>query len=374
MRIAFFHELTEFSGARKAVNEYSRILIKNNSVDLYYVDEGNDSECAKCFNAVFFFKFQGRQWHGNGWKAKLYKDTIELIKLYLLHKKIGKLINSKDYDLVVVNPSRYTQTPFILRFISKRKRIYYCPEPLRMVYEDIFSLPQGMPVYKKIYEMCCRKVKKVIDNNNLGKAKLILVNSIFTKNNVSKTYGKDSIVCYPGVDKKKYFPMDFKKTTDVLFLGSKDSIEGYDLLNEALKLFNTKPTLKTISARDNSKGLSEESLIKEYNKSKIVVCLSKNEPFGLIPLEAMSCGMPVIAVNEGGYRETVINGKTGFLINRDKEELADKIRLLLEKPKLAKEFGENGRREILKKWTWERKGKELEKILLNFYGNINNHS
>jgi glycosyltransferase involved in cell wall biosynthesis len=111
-----------------------------------------------------------------------------------------------------------------------------------------------------------------------------------------------------------------------------------------------------------------------YQKSKVVVCLAINEPFGLVPLEAMSCGIPVIAVDEGGYKETIINNKTGFLIKRDPKELSEKIKLLLSNPGLTKEMGASGREEILKKWIWGKRGKELERILLKAYGNINNNS
>lgn len=44
------------------------------------------------------------------------------------------------------------------------------------------------------------------------------------------------------------------------------------------------------------------------------ICVSKNEDFGMVAIESMSCGVPVIAVDEGGYRETMVAGETGYLI------------------------------------------------------------
>ena len=63
--------------------------------------------------------------------------------------------------------------------------------------------------------------------------------------------------------------------------------------------------------------ITDEELVILYNKAKLVVYTPYMEPFGLVPLEAMSCGTPVVGVNEGGVMETVLNGKTGILVERN---------------------------------------------------------
>ena len=50
-----------------------------------------------------------------------------------------------------------------------------------------------------------------------------------------------------------------------------------------------------------------------------------DEDFGLTPVEAMAAGKPVIAVNEGGYRETILDGRTGWLVAPTAEALAGSI-------------------------------------------------
>ena len=62
--------------------------------------------------------------------------------------------------------------------------------------------------------------------------------------------------------------------------------------------------------------ISDEELVLLYNKAKMVVYAPYCEPFGLVPLESMSCGTPVVGVGDGGVKETVINGKTGILTGR----------------------------------------------------------
>ncbi len=350
MKIAFFHELTPLSGARKVVEEYGKILRKEHEVDLYYVDDNEDKRVLKFFNNVYYFKFNEKHWRGNNWKAKLYKDSIELIKLYFLHKKISKIIKAKKYDSVLVNPSKFTQAPFLLRFVNKP--IYFCEEPLRIVYDELFSIPKDLGFSKIIYEKINRKIRKIIDKRNIKSLWIVLANSNYSRQNVKKAYGIEAYTCYLGADTKKFKSLKIKKTHDLLFVGEKAVIEGYDLLEQTLKLYREKPSVEYVIRNEKGEGIPENNLIEAINNSKIVLALSKNEPFGLLPIEAMSCEVPVIAVSEGGFKESVIDGKTGFLIDRKSEELKDKIDLLLSDDKLRAQMGENGRKLVLDKFTW----------------------
>ena len=91
-----------------------------------------------------------------------------------------------------------------------------------------------------------------------------------------------------------------------------------------------------------------------------MISLNRNEPFGLIPLEAMACGIPVVAVNEGGYKESIINGETGYLIDRSFETLKDSVSRLLNNDELRIAMGQNARKHVEKKWTWD---KSIERFL-----------
>lgn len=352
MKIAFFHELTPLSGARKVIEEYGKILGKEHKIDLYYVDDGEDKSVLKIFNNVYFFKFDEKHWRGNNWKAKLYKDSIELIRLYFLHKKISKIIKENRYDLVLINPSKFTQAPFLLRFIGEA--IYFCEEPLRIVYDELFSIPKGLGFSKIIYEKINRIIRKTIDRGNMKSARVVLANSNFSRDNIGKAYGIKAYVCYLGVDVRKFQPLGIKKAQDILFVGEKTAIEGHDLLEQTLKLYKEKPSVAYVIRNEMGEGISEEKLIRVINRSKIILALSKNEPFGLIPIESMACEVPVIAVNEGGFKESVANGKTGFLIDRKQEKLKDKIDLLLSNDKLRIEMGMAGRKLVLDKFSWEK--------------------
>lgn len=163
-----------------------------------------------------------------------------------------------------------------------------------------------------------------------------------------------------GVDINLFRPLDINKSVDVLFIGSRGS--GYNLLEETLKLFKIKPKLHTIF-REDTKVILDKNLVEIYNKSKVLIALNRGEPFGLIPLESMACGTPVIAVYEGGYRESIVNNETGFFIKRDSLELFDKINIIINNEKLRKKMSENARAHSLNNWTWDRSIDRFLKII-----------
>ncbi len=353
MKIAVFHELTPLSGARKVVEEYGKIIGKEHEVDLYYIDDKQDDNVLQIFNKVHYFKFESS-------KSRIYRDSIELIRLFLLHRKIAKIMKGKGYDFVFVSPSKFTQAPFLLRFIDKT--VYFCQEPLRIVYDSFLEIPKNLNLQKLFYEKINRKIREIIDKRSIWAAQVVLANSNYSRQHIKKAYGIKSHVCYLGVDVEKFRPLSTRKTQDILFVGEKVAIEGYDLLEQAWKLYKGKPSVRYIIRNEKGEGVPEDKLIETINSSKIVLALSKNEPFGLIPIESMSCEVPVIVVNEGGFKESMINGKTGFLIERDPKELKDKIDLLLSDDKLRMEMGKTGRKLVLDKFTWTKSANKFLNI------------
>lgn len=99
-----------------------------------------------------------------------------------------------------------------------------------------------------------------------------------------------------------------------------------------------------------------------YAKAGIVVCPSVNEPFGLVALEAMSSGTAVVASNSGGFKETIIDGKTGLLFNPDDPaDLAYKIELLLSNEELRRDLGKSAREHSMK-YSWDKTTENLLQV------------
>jgi glycosyltransferase involved in cell wall biosynthesis len=111
-----------------------------------------------------------------------------------------------------------------------------------------------------------------------------------------------------------------------------------------------------------------DTLIRRYNEAALVLYAPIREPLGLIALEAMACGTPVVGVNEGGVRETVIDRFTGRLADRDPPAFATVIMELLQDPDLCKQYGYQGREYVLKNWCWDRAVAQIEQALIPVAG------
>lgn len=115
--------------------------------------------------------------------------------------------------------------------------------------------------------------------------------------------------------------------------------------------------------------ISREELVSFYNKAILVACAQLNEPFGLVPLEAMACGTPVVAVSEGGFKETIINRETGILVDRDINKFAIAIEYLLTNKEIRVQYSKNAYEHIRKNWNWEKAIIHLESILEQIVNN-----
>ncbi|MFI2566141.1 glycosyltransferase [Paenarthrobacter sp. NPDC018779] len=93
-----------------------------------------------------------------------------------------------------------------------------------------------------------------------------------------------------------------------------------------------------------------------------VVCTPWYEPFGIVPLEAMASGVPVVAAAVGGLRETVVDQKTGLHVPpRDPEAIADAVGRLLGDPTVRAEMGRAGMRRARSRYSWDRIATDTEK-------------
>ncbi len=104
------------------------------------------------------------------------------------------------------------------------------------------------------------------------------------------------------------------------------------------------------------------------NISDIVILSTNWEGLPLIPLETGASKKPIIASNVDGVRETIIDGKTGFLFKKGfPEDLSDKILKLATSEQLRKEMGENGFKYVLENFSKEKMTKEYQNLYLNLY-------
>jgi alpha-maltose-1-phosphate synthase len=114
--------------------------------------------------------------------------------------------------------------------------------------------------------------------------------------------------------------------------------------------------------------LDQQSLCQLLTNAAVFVCPSVYEPFGLVNLEAMACGCPVVASAVGGIPEVVVDGETGYLVPLSAADsdgsaagpqpelasgLALRINQLLDNPELASRMGAAGRERVVTSFSWE---------------------
>jgi len=112
-------------------------------------------------------------------------------------------------------------------------------------------------------------------------------------------------------------------------------------------------------------GVARSRVPALLRSADVVVCAPWYEPFGIVPLEAMACGVPVVATAVGGLADSVVPGRTGLLVPpRDPAALADAIAALLASPILGAAFGRAGRRRAQHWYDWARVAAQTETVYL----------
>ncbi|TVR16953.1 MAG: glycosyltransferase [Balneolaceae bacterium] len=184
----------------------------------------------------------------------------------------------------------------------------------------------------------------------LEKSDFIVTNSNFMQKVIQSEYGLKSTLITPGYNAELFHLRENERTIDISFAGSAIWKKGVDLILKAQhsnKSFyiqnNLKIHLYTDGALKNrllntihTQNLSDIMIIHEritddelaalFSKSKIVLFPSREEPLGLIGIEAIASGCIVIAANTGGIKEYIIDGENGFLFEPDNvAELQEKI-------------------------------------------------
>ncbi len=278
---------------------------------------------------------------------------------------------TEDYDVLNahISPSEWIR--------HKNQRVlWYCHTPPREVF-DLYSERMRYRSYKeKFLYSAMTKAYKLISHRVIKNIEAIAANSTNTQARILKYLGRESEVINPGIDYEKFSNQGDDK---YFFYPSRIlTNKRQDYVIEAFKRFNKSSKKRyrliiagTLSENPEhqayykklislSKGLdikiktniTDKELSGLYSGSSAVLFSAINEDYGYVPLEGMASSKPVISVNEGGPRETILEGKTGFLVNSPKE-MAEKMLYLTEHPGESTKMGRNGRKRVISNYSWE---------------------
>jgi glycosyltransferase involved in cell wall biosynthesis len=300
-----------------------------------------------------------------------------LWRLRRLAKRVAKDIDAGRFDAVFVDHCRIEQSPSVLRRL-KSPTVYYSQEVHRRLFEHPRLTRPEYGLRNRIGDFLSLPSDTVLrarDRKNAVAADYIVANSYHTREALIKTYGVFPEVVYPGVDMSRFPVGDggaIRKDA-VLSVGILAPIKGHRFVLEAIGKMPAvvRPELNVVFNREFPGEreyleeralelgvslrllpmLSEGDIVNEYKRCKIVALAQVVEPFGLVPIEAMACGTPVVAVKEGGFRETVADGAVGRLVDRDAAKFGDALTELLTDGGLWSEMSGKCRPYVEENWT-----------------------
>jgi starch synthase len=130
------------------------------------------------------------------------------------------------------------------------------------------------------------------------------------------------------------------------------------------------------------KMVTKPEAIELYSNCRVFCCPSVYEPFGIINLEAMACGAPVVASAVGGILEVVVDGETGYLVPFDADpvtgfpvdgdkfsrDLARRIAELMADPALCEKFGRAGRERVEEVFSWDAIARQTVELYQSLLG------
>ena len=225
--------------------------------------------------------------------------------------------------------------------------LFYCHTPVRVFYDqrDRMIKSQKNPLAKLAMILWTASHSK-LDRWSMRHVERIATNSENTSRRVREYLGRDCTVVYPPCDTTK-----FRYTNDENFWLSVNRLYPEKRIETQLSAFASMPEEKLVIVGNSGIGdhsaayakkireslppnvmlisdMPESVLIDYYSRCRGLVTTAMDEDFGLTVVEAMASGKPVIAVGEGGYLESVLDGKTGVLIGCKEGDIVKAVKMI----------------------------------------------
>jgi glycosyltransferase involved in cell wall biosynthesis len=262
-----------------------------------------------------------------------------LLLLYWQRKVNRELERYKDWILFPqVIPSNW----WVWMYKRKNKQakvVWYCHEPSAFVHSKswIDAIPsKAMKWGAKLLNPFLRRLDIALEKEN----DIVICNSLFTKEQYEIVYKRDpEAVIYPPCEVKTV-ALEVKKENIILTVARLSRFKNIDVLVTTFgRLTKQMPDTRLVIVGDGEEKQELERLARStgmndrisfegtvsqtrlehfYKIARVTVICSRNEPFGLVPIESMMHATPVIAHDSGGPRETVFHGRTGFLYDDEK--------------------------------------------------------
>jgi glycosyltransferase involved in cell wall biosynthesis len=227
--------------------------------------------------------------------------------------------------------------------------LWYCHTPVRAFYDlyPVFLSRQNL-MTRQAFRLWTQ-FQRMSDQRSVSHIDTIVTNSKNVQARIRKTYSRAAEVIYPPVDISRFHCTEYGD-----FWLSVNRLYPEKRIELQIDAFRKLPEEKLVIAGGYASGdhaslyterlyaqvppnvtflgeISESHLIDLYARCKGLICTALDEDFGMTPLESMASGKPVIAVDEGGFRETV-TPLTGLLVDASQDAIIDAVKSLSGNP------------------------------------------
>lgn len=328
MKIALVHDyLNDFGGAERVLRVLTEMYPEAPIYTAFKIDGSAAAEA-----------FADREVRESKFSWLLKRGRLYSPLRFLL-PWIWKSIDLSSFDLVITSCSGYIARGF--KTSKKTTVIAYCHTPPRFLYGYETSIDWQKYWLVRLYAYVVNHYLRLFDFESAQRVDKWVVNSKNVQARVKKFYRKDSVVVYPPIETKTIIKAAEKVEKQDYFLivsrlvgakGLEEAAKAAIKLGFKLKIAGGSAGYANIENKLQKMGavllgrVSDEELVRLYAEAKGFIALAKEEDLGMTVVESQASGTPVIAFNGGGFKETVIEGKTGVLINgTDEKSIEDGI-------------------------------------------------
>ena len=401
MRIAVWHNLPSGGGKRALWNHVSGLVQRGHHVEAWCPDSADTKFlplAPLCPEHVLPLEKVSRPGIPKpfGWVADCLEMKALIAAMHEHCRDCAAQMELGGFDVLLANSCARFAAPAIGRFVALPK-VVYLGEPNRPLYEAMPELPWAAPapgageatisLGRLLFSTIKLQEKRLQMREEMENARhfdRILVNSFFSRESVLRAYGLEAEVCPLGIDTAAFRPTGEPVENFLMGLGTVHFHKGVDRAIRALALVpaalrpkllwvgNHAGEIAALSALPKKCGVEFElkvlvpdaELVSLLSRAAALLYTSRLEPFGLAPLEANACGTPVIAVAEGGVRESIVNGENGWLVpDARPETLAAAVRKFFESPAAAAELRRRCRETVVTRWSLDAAVDRLETAL-----------
>lgn len=273
-------------------------------------------------------------------------------------------------SLVAMMIAKQRSIPFLLTANDATVSLY--GSPAKRAFSNIFNLTLGKLLILNSAKLIAVSRTNAEDIAKVGATKekiRIIPNGIkmerFVNANLDDRGKSGPIVLYVGrISEDKGIECLLRAAPSVLrqFPNTEFLIVGedYGYLNNLKSLVNSLGIEKSVIFTGR---LTNRRLVDVYRSADVFVLPSELEAFGIVVIEAMASGVPIIVSNCGGMKNIVEDGMNGLIFDvGDARQLADKIRLLISDEELRSRLAENGRETVRERYTIEKVVDTLERL------------